>query len=81
MNVEFAEGLEKFLGYWMDSVNYGIQTSDFSYAQPLISEEYTTEVEVCAWATELYDRGGWFVGGLRKVKLGENLLVSYGDGR
>lgn len=81
MNVESAEGLEKFLGYWKDSVNYGMQTGDFSYAKPLISEDYAGDAEVYAWATELYDRGGWLVGGLREVKLGANLLTSHGEGR
>lgn len=80
MNVESDEGLEKFLGYWAESVNYGLQTGDFSYAEPLISEKYESDQEVYIWAEEIYNRDGWLTGGLREVKLGEGLLVAQGDG-
>lgn len=80
MNVESDEGLEKFIGYWNDSVNYGVQTGDFSYAEPLVAESYTSEHEFYIWADELYNRGGWIVGARREAVIGEGLLVSQGDG-
>ncbi len=80
MNVESDEGLEKFLGYWNDSVNYGVQTGDFSYAEPLVAESYTSEHEFYIWANEIYNRGGWIVGARREAVIGEGLLVSQGDG-
>lgn len=80
MNVESDEGLEKFIGYWNDSVNYGVQTGDFSYAAPLVAESYTSEHEFYIWANEIYNRGGWIVGARREAVIGEGLLVSQGDG-
>lgn len=80
MNVESEDGLFKFIGYWNDSVNYGIQTGDFSYAEPLISKDYTADLELYIWAEEVYARGGWVVGGRREAVLGEGLLVAQGDG-
>ncbi|MFW0181580.1 DUF6318 family protein [Rothia sp. P5766] len=80
MNVESEDGLFKFIGYWNDSVNYGIQTGDFSYAEPLVSKDYTADLELYIWAEELYKRGGWVIGGRREAVLGEGLLVSQGDG-
>jgi len=80
MNVESDEGLEKFIGYWNDSVNYGVQIGDFSYAEPLVAESYTSEHEFYIWANEIYNRGGWIVGARREAVIGEGLLVSQGDG-
>ncbi|MFW0169049.1 DUF6318 family protein [Rothia sp. P4278] len=65
MNEETAEGLEKFILYWNDCVNYGIQTGDFSYAEPLVAETYQSEHELYIWANEIYNRDGWIEGGLR----------------
>lgn len=81
MNVESEEGLYKFLTYWNDAVNYGIETGDFTVASSLIGPEYKVDEEFYAWAHEIYSRGGWIVGGRRAVTVGEGLLVSYGDGK
>lgn len=80
MNEETAAGLEKFILYWNDCVNYGIQTGDFSYAKPLISEDYATDHEFYIWAEEIYKRGGWIVGGRREAVLGEGRLAAQGNG-
>lgn len=80
MNEETAEGLEKFILYWNDAVNYGLQTGDFSYAEPLISKDYTADLELYIWAEEVYARGGWVVGGRREAVLGKGLLTVQGDG-
>lgn len=80
MNVESKEGLFKFLTYWNDSVNYGIQTGDFSYASPLIGEEHEVDIEFFAWTENLYNHGGWTAKGLRTVVAGDDLLVSHGNG-
>lgn len=76
MNVESDEGLEKFLGYWAESVNYGLQTGDFSYASPLIGNEHTSDLEYFAWVENVYHHDGWVVGNLRSVVLGDGLLVT-----
>ncbi|MDY3049741.1 MAG: DUF6318 family protein [Rothia sp. (in: high G+C Gram-positive bacteria)] len=81
MNIESEEGLFKFLGYWNETVNYGTQTGDFSYAEPLVSAEYTTEIDFYAWISEIYSRGGWVAGGSRSLVLGEDLLISQGNGK
>lgn len=80
MNVESEDGLFKFIGYWNDSVNYGIQTGDFSYAEPLVSKDYTADLELYVWTEEVYERGGWVIGGRREAILGEGLLVAQGNG-
>lgn len=80
MNVESDEGLEKFLGYWAESVNYGTQTGDFTYALPLVGEAHEADIEYFAWTESLYSHGGWKAGGLRSVVLGEGLFVNQGNG-
>lgn len=80
LNVESEEGLQNFIWYWTDSVNYGIQTGDFSVAESLISPDYKIENEMYVWVGEIYNRGGWVVGGRREAILGENLMVSLGKG-
>lgn len=81
LNIESEEGLQNFIWYWTDSVNYGIQTGDFSIAEGLISPDYKIEHEMYIWINEIYNRGGWVVGGRREAILGENLMVSLGEGR
>ncbi|MDY3048468.1 MAG: DUF6318 family protein [Rothia sp. (in: high G+C Gram-positive bacteria)] len=80
MNIESEEGLQKFLFYWNDTMNYGIQTGDFTAARPLVDESFTLDVEFMDFAAGLYDDGGWISGGLRQVVLGEGLMVNQGDG-
>lgn len=81
LNIESEEGLQNFIWYWTDSVNYGIQTGDFSIAEGLISPDYKIEHEMYIWINEIYNRGGWVVGGHREAILGKNLMVSLGEGR
>lgn len=80
LNVESEEGLQNFIEYWTDSVNYGIQTGDFSIAKNLTSENFKEDYEFYAWGEELYRRGGWIVGGRREAILYENLMASLGNG-
>lgn len=80
MNEESEEGLFKFLGYWAESVNYGIQTGDFTYVSPIIAESHEVDVEYFSWLENLYDHNGWVAGGLRSVVVGDGLLVSQGNG-
>lgn len=80
MDEESEEGLFKFLSYWNDAANYGIQTGDFSTASSLITDEYTVEEELYLWGEEIYRRGGWVVGGRRELVVGEGLLLSHGNG-
>lgn len=80
INEETAEGLKKFIGYWVESVNYGTQTGDFSYVIPLVSESHTADIEYFAWTENLYANGGWKAGGLRNAVLGDSLMINQGDG-
>lgn len=80
MNEKSEEGLFKFLGYWAESVNYGIQTGDFQYVIPLINESHEVDIELFAWTENLYSHGGWTARGLRSVVVGDDLLISHGDG-
>ena len=59
MNIESEEGLEKFLGYWIDLVNYGVQTGDFAAARNHTSDEYQLDREFFIWVSDIYRRGGW----------------------
>lgn len=81
MNEESEEGIFKFLGYWAESVNYGIQTGDFQYALPLIDEKHEADIVYFAWVENFYSRGGWVDGGLRSVVVGDDLLISHGEGK
>ncbi|WP_237235398.1 DUF6318 family protein [Rothia nasisuis] len=80
MNIESDEGLEKFLGYWNDSVNYATQTGDYTYASGLISEDFDSEIQMLAAANEIYSRGGWIEGGIRTIILGDGLLLKQDNG-
>lgn len=80
MNVESEEGLREFLNYWKDSVNYGLETGDFSFVVPHISETHIIDVEFFAWTENLYNHGGWQVGGLRSVVLFEEQMIHESSG-
>lgn len=81
MHVESEDGLFAFLGYWNETVNYGLQTGDFSYTSPLVADTYTSDIELFAWTEDLYRHGGWTAGGLRSIVVGEDLLINHGDGK
>lgn len=72
MNEESLQGLELFLGYWREAVNYGIRTGDFSLVAPIIAPSHTVDVEYFSWPENLYDHGGWAEGGTRIVELHES---------
>ncbi|MDY3048469.1 MAG: DUF6318 family protein [Rothia sp. (in: high G+C Gram-positive bacteria)] len=80
MNIESEEGLFKFLGYWNDSINFAIQTGNYSYAEPLLSEEFTNEISILSNISVLHDRGGWVVDGLRTVVLADGMMINQGYG-
>lgn len=80
MNEESEEGLFKFLGYWIEAGNYGIQTGDFSYVNPLVADSHKADLALFAWTESLYNDGGWTAMGLRSVVVGDDLLISHGDG-
>ncbi|MFW0181582.1 DUF6318 family protein [Rothia sp. P5766] len=61
-------------------MNYGIQTGDFSYAEPLVSQDYTADLELYVWTEEVYAHGGWVVGGRREAVLNEGSLAEQGNG-
>ncbi|WP_237234579.1 DUF6318 family protein, partial [Rothia nasisuis] len=81
MNIESDEGLEKFLGYWVETVNYGVQTGDFTTTHPLVADSYESDLKFYAWVEEIYTRGGWIEGGHRTIVLGDSLLLSHGEGK
>lgn len=43
MNVESEGGLFKFLSYWNQAVNYGVETGDFTAAKSLIGPGYSVD--------------------------------------
>ena len=58
------EGLRKTLDAWIQWANYGTQTGDYSMARKFISPNFKRELEEYKNAEELYQSGGWIIGGI-----------------
>ncbi len=49
---------------WILWANYGTQTGDYSMARKFISPNFKRELEEYKNAEELYQSGGWIIGGI-----------------
>lgn len=81
MNVETLEGLEKFITYWNDMRNYARETGDVTSMKKLVSEDLTDEQEYLDSLHEIYQEGGWLIGGKRTVHYQKENIFSVGDSR
>lgn len=80
MDVESAEGLEKFVGYWNDARNYAVETGDTTLVRERTSVEYSQGIKNFDSWDKLRIAGGWTVGGLQTIKIDKSLIQSLGDG-
>ncbi len=81
MEVETAQALETFLYYWNDLRNYAIQTGQTAELARYVSNDFEQEQNNYRTLTQLYQRGGWIVGGTSSIKPAVDLLISEGQGR
>ena len=63
-NEKSVEGLRKTFDAWVQWGNYGTQTGDYSMARKFISPNFKRELEEYKNAEELYQSGGWIIGGI-----------------
>ena len=63
-NEKSLEGMRKTMDAWILWGNYGTQTGDYSMARKFISPNFKRELEEYKNAEELYQSGGWIIGGI-----------------
>ena len=67
MNLETPEAFFKFIEYWNEQRNYALQTGDVKGYAHITSGAFTKELQAIAYMETLYKKGGWVIGGLRKI--------------
>ena len=80
MNVESVEGMLAFIEYWNEWRNYANQTGDISMVKPLVDDSFELEHNFYTALDEIYNSGGWVIGGKRTIHYNTNLLFSEGNG-
>ena len=63
-NEKSLEGMRKTMDAWILWGNYGTQTGDYSMARKFISPNFKRELEEYENVEELYQNGGWIIGGV-----------------
>ena len=79
IGIETPEALFHFIQYWNDLRNYAIQTGDVQPYADYTSEGYKEEEEIANYIYRLYQKGGWAVGGTRKLTFDPSTLISPSD--
>ena len=79
IGIETPEALFHFIQYWNDLRNYAIQTGDVQPYADYTSEGYKEEEEIANYVYRLYQKGGWAVGGTRKLTFDPSTLISPSD--
>ena len=79
IGIETSEALFHFIQYWNDLRNYAIQTGDVQPYADYTSEGYKEEEEIANYVYRLYQKGGWAVGGTRKLTFDPSTLISPSD--
>ena len=67
MNFETPEAFFKFIEYWNEQRNYALQTGEVKGYAHVTSGAFTEEMKAIAYMETLYKKGGWVIGGLRKI--------------
>ena len=80
MDVESAEGLEKFVGYWNDARNYAVETGDTTLVRERTAVTHEQAIKNFDSWDKLYLSGGWVIEGKEKNSINIENLVSLGDG-
>lgn len=77
---ESRDGAQAFLDYWSDAKWYAYQTGDTSFAREIISSACQVCMDELKEIENLYDAGGWAIGGRESVALREPEFVRGPDG-
>ncbi|MEX3609859.1 DUF6318 family protein [Rothia sp. LK2588] len=80
MDVESAEGLEKFVGYWNDTRNYAVETGDTTLVRERTAITHEQAIKNFDSWDRLYLNGGWVIEGKEKNTINLENLISKGDG-
>ncbi|MDY6051716.1 MAG: DUF6318 family protein [Rothia sp. (in: high G+C Gram-positive bacteria)] len=80
MNVESAEAMLLFIDYWNDMRNYAHQTGDVATAKALVDESFQQELDFYDALKEIYESGGWIIGGNSTIHYNDSLIISLGNG-
>ena len=67
MNFETPEAFFKFIEYWNEQRNYALQTGDIMGYAHITSGAFTKELQFLSYLKSVYEKGGWVIGGLRKI--------------
>ena len=67
MNFETPEAFFKFIEYWNEQRNYALQTGDVKGYAHITSGAYTKELQAISYMKSVYEKGGWIIGGIRKI--------------
>ena len=67
MNLETPEAFFKFIEYWNEQRNYALQTGDVKGYAHITSGAFTKELQFLSYLKSVYEKGGWVIGGLRKI--------------
>ena len=67
MNLETPEAFFKFIEYWNEQRNYALQTGDVKGYAHITSGAYTKELQAISYMKSVYEKGGWIIGGIRKI--------------
>ena len=67
MNLETPEAFFKFIEYWNEQRNYALQTGDIMGYAHITSGAFTKELQFLSYLKSVYEKGGWVIGGLRKI--------------
>ena len=57
----------KFIEYWNEQRNYALQTGDVKGYAHITSGAYTKELQAISYMKSVYEKGGWIIGGIRKI--------------
>lgn len=80
MNIESTEAMLLFIDYWNDMRNYANQTGDVSTVRTLVADSFQQEKDFYEALEEIYNSGGWVVGGNSAVIYNASLITSHGNG-
>lgn len=79
IGIETPEALMHFIDYWNALGNYATQTGDVQTYADYTAAGYKEVEKFCNHMQRLYDKGGWVVGGTRKIVADPSTLRSPSD--
>lgn len=77
---ETDAGARAFMKYWVDSMNYFLQTGDSQYVDPLVSSDNDQYTEVLNNYKKSYEEGKWSYGTVLEITPEDSDMVQFADG-